>query len=103
MTLVLISVSYSDKVKSIANFAAMFTCAGTLTWVIIGAVLRWSFTGMVCSGDFYITTDKKVIPYQWQTGLFMKIYLCVSILVLGLGACCGALYGIALTCGFYGK
>ena len=96
-------ISYSDKVREFASFAAMVTCGGTLTWIIIGACLRWSYTGMVCSGDFYITTDKKVLPYQWQTGLFMKIYLCLSILVLVLGACCGVLYGIALSCGFYGN
>lgn len=95
-------INYSEKVHSLANFAAMLTCGGTLTWIIIGAVLRWSFTGKVCSGDFYTTTDKRVLPYQWQAGMFMKVYLVASILIMILAACCGVLYGLALSCGFYG-
>ena len=91
-------VTESDIVKGFTNLVGCVNCCGGLAWIIAGAVFRWRFVGKVCSGDF-VAEDLAVAksePYAWKTGKFMKIYLLLTLSILGTICCCGAVAGIAM-------
>ena len=91
-------VTESDVVKGITNLVGCVNCCGGLAWMITGAVFRWGFAGKVCSGDFVPEADAEAReePYAWKTGKFMKIYLIVTLSIIGTICCCGAVAGIAM-------
>ena len=65
---------------SIAVFSEILgfvTQMSTLVWLIYGSYIRWSHGGRVCSGSYVDESEAKAraAPYQWQSGLFMKIYI----------------------------
>jgi len=64
-----------------------FAVLGTLVWLVLGTMLRWSLPGKTCSGD--IVDDKSgQAPYQWQSGRFIKIYLFILFGVVGATFLC---------------
>ena len=96
----------ATKTECWANLANLVSCpygAGGIAWFVTGMVLRWRFTGKVCSGAFLRDSiedgTETVIeigdaPYQWKSGRFMNIYLLISLisipvtcLLVCLGVC----------------
>ena len=56
--------------------------------------------GAVCAGDYVdVVAVGKLIPYQWDSGKFMKIYLILLLGCYGLIACCGTIGLIFALCG----
>ena len=77
----LLSYSYLlMNMEAIAVFGEILGCVtqmSTLVWLVFGAYIRWSHAGRVCSGAFTEDAEAthKDAPYQWQSGLFMQIYI----------------------------
>ena len=64
-----------------------FSVLGTLVWLVLGTVLRWSLPGKTCSGD--MVDDKSgQVPYQWSSGRFIKIYLFILFGVVSITLIC---------------
>ena len=72
--------------------------ASWLSQMITVAIMRYRHAGKVCSGDL-LAEDvalTKPEPYAWKSGKFMKVYLLITLSIVGTISCCGAIAGFAM-------
>ena len=64
----------------VAKIGLTVTSFASIAWLIMGSVFRWREEGEVCSES-----------YLYKSGKFLKVYLILMYVVLGLFGCCGVL------------
>ena len=67
----------AEAIAVFSEVLGFVTQMSTFVWLVYGSYIRWSHGGRVCSGAYADESDSKTkaAPYQWQSGLFMKIYI----------------------------
>ena len=71
-----------------AQLIGLISCMGGLALIIWGSIIRWNHTGNACSGEYYDGSGHPA-PYMWKSGKFMKVYLIIMFVMIGLGCLCG--------------
>ena len=61
-------------VAKMAHYTVIIIVLMTTSWAIVGAVFRFGHEGKVCAGD-YADPDEDSAPYQWHSGMFIKVYM----------------------------
>lgn len=83
----------SELITALGYFSAL----GSLVWLILGALHRWSEQGKACSGD-YVADKTGESPYLWKSGKFMKVYLFILSCLFGLFFFCFIVSAIKDSC-----
>ena len=65
-----------------------FAVLGTLIWLVLGSLLRWSYRGVACSDPAYLE----------KSGKFMMVYLFAMYAIVGLTFMCTIGSSIKETC-----
>jgi len=72
----------------------MFTFfAGNIAWAVAGSMIRWGYSGTIVSQEFAMMVDGEAISitdglYMPKTGTFLKIWLIIMYILLGIVGCC---------------